>query len=126
MVKLKKVLSMVLVLGMLGTLASCKKNDTDTPSITGCRFDQASLNGEASYDGDVIKDQTAAKAYADLIIEKTLDKTLSHYKDIGIAFDSDNGIWVVSYGIDEDTLGGDIRVAFSKKTGEVLKIWFGE
>lgn len=37
-----------------------------------------------------------------------------------------NGIWNVNFCIDRDTIGGNIDIILSQKTGEVKLICFGE
>ena len=84
------------------------------------------LKDEASYSGNIIQDEITAEKYADVIFTHTLQKKLNDYKVKHINFYPKNNIWVVSYGVDENTIGGDTNIVLSASTGEVLKIWFGE
>lgn len=95
-------------------------------TIESYNFDLPSLTNEAAYNGDIVVNAESAKQYANTILKETLEKDLNEYKVVNVMYDSNNNVWVINYGIDEETVGGDISIAISKKTGEVLKIWFGE
>ena len=83
---------------------------------------------EYYYEGDIIPDGKTAKRFADLVLECT-HRDHAQWKLLDIWFESEHEIWVVAYvrkTHPEDAAGEDIEMALSKKTGEVLKIWYGE
>ena len=108
---------------------SCQKNtkiDNSEEIVANVDFNSFSFDGEATYNDDIIKDAKTAKEYANIIITNTLKKDLKQYKEVTISYDSNDSIWIINYCIDYETVGGDISIAISKKTGEIKKIWFGE
>lgn len=129
MVKIKIALLTICILGVLFMSVSCKKSDSlNSPNETtgSYCFDLQSLKDVAIYNSDVIVNAEAAKQYASIIFKETLRKNINDYKKVTVMFDSNKNIWIVQYNIDDDTVGGDISIAISKKNGEVIKIWFGE
>lgn len=130
MLKSKIVLFTILILCVLS--ASCKKSsdmisiESSNESIGSYNFDRQKLKDEATYVGDVIVNAESVKMYANVVLQGTLGKDLNDYKEVTVMLDSNNKVWVVNYGIGEETVGGDISIAISRKTGEILKIWFGE
>lgn len=81
---------------------------------------------DGAYNGDIIKDESAAKEYADFIMRNTLKQNIKDYNVIDISPDDSHNLWIVHYSVDELTLGGDVRIEISKKDGRVNKILFGE
>ena len=81
---------------------------------------------EGTYTGNIIKNNSVAKKYANMIMRNTLKQNLEDYKKVDVSFDENQNIWIVNYFVDEQTLGGDITIEISKKNGEVSKISFGE
>lgn len=79
-----------------------------------------------TYAGDVIAEEKIAKQYADMILEEILKKNKNDFQVCEVGYDSHNGVWVICYFIDNETLGGGVNIAISRETGEVLNIWFGE
>lgn len=74
----------------------------------------------------IIPDKTIALEYSNMILEKVLKKDINEYKEVDINYDSKKGVWILTYGLGKEILGGDINIAIDKKTGEVLLIWSGE
>ena len=77
-------------------------------------------------DVDIIPDAKTAKKYADLIWKNTPE--LSSFKYFGgVAYYPKNKIWEVWYSPSSELMcGGDVEIAISQKTGEVLGIYYGE
>lgn len=61
-----------------------------------------------------------------MILEKVLKKDINEHKEVYINYDSKKEVWILTYSLGKETLGGDINIAIDKKTGEVLLIWLGE
>ena len=122
MINCKKILLFVITLGVLFLFMSCAKEVT----VENCNFNFEDLKYEVSFEDEILPNDKIAKQYADLILENSLQKDLSDYKITNVKLDPENGVWVIYYGVDAETLGGDINIALSRKNGEVLKIWFGE
>ena len=61
-----------------------------------------------------------------MILEKILEKDINEYKEVNISYDTKKEIWVLTYSLGKETLGGDVNVAIEKKRGEILLIWLGE
>ena len=81
---------------------------------------------EGTYTGNIIKNNSVAKKYANMIMRNTLKQNLEDYKKVDVSLDENQNIWIVNYSVDEQTLGSDITIEISKKNGEVSKISFGE
>lgn len=81
---------------------------------------------EGTYTGNIIKNNSVAKKYANMIMRNTLKQKLEDYKKVDVSLDKNQNIWIVNYSVDEQTVGGDITIEISKKNGEVNKISFGE
>ena len=81
---------------------------------------------EGTYTGNIIKNNSVAKKYANMIMRNTLKQNLEDYKKVDVSLDENQNIWIVNYSVDEQTLGSDITIEISKKNGEVNKISFGE
>lgn len=89
-------------------------------------FEFKTLENESYFNDDIIMDEVTAKKYADLVFVNTLKKDLNNYKACNTTFYEANKIWVITYGINYETVGGDISIVLSAETGEILKISFGE
>ena len=131
MVKTKSVFLLCVILGVMFMLASCEKstsvkssNDT-SPIVEPIDFNSCYFVEDAVYRGDIIQNANAAKSYANIVMTE-IDQDLQQYKNVTVSYDSKNSIWVINYGIDDETVGGDVSIAISKKTGEIKRIWFGE
>lgn len=74
----------------------------------------------------IIPDKNIALEYSNMVLEKVLKKDINEYKEVYINYDSKKEVWIVTYGLGKETLGGDINIAIDKKTGEVLLVWLGE
>ena len=83
-------------------------------------------SGETLFDSDVIPNKDIAVEYAKIIMSGTLKKDINNYKVIDVVFDKNQGIWNFNFCIDRDTIGGNIDIILSQKTGEVKLICFGE
>ena len=104
------------------TSSSLQKNY----SIKDCEINLESLENEHSFNGEIISNEKIAKEFSDIVIESVLNKNLDDYEIVNIAFDSNNNVWVLSYLINNETLGGGINVALSKADGKIINIWFDE
>lgn len=98
-----------------------KTDNSYTFDANKIRQSGAGINGE-----EIIIDKTIALEYSNMILEKVLKKDINEYKEVNINYDSKKEVWILTYGWEEETLGGDINIAIDKKTGEVLLIWSGE
>lgn len=83
-------------------------------------------SGDGIYNERIILDETFALEYSNIIFEKILKKDINKYKDIFINYDKDKEIWVTTYCMGNETVGGDINIAINGKTGKVVLIWAGE
>lgn len=121
MVKIKLSLIMSLLIGGI-FMSSCNfKNSIEKNTISD--FPTSAIG---IYQGDIIKDEDTAGVYADLILAKTLEVGKGVYTQRSVLYDSEKEIWNINFIINEDTAGGDISVIISQKTGEIIKIQFGE
>lgn len=89
-------------------------------------FSLYQFDGIGEYNEDIIKTANDARAISSVIIQNILAEDIRQYNICKVSYDRNSEIWVVHYLVDEFTLGGDCNIAMSKKTGEVLKIWYGE
>lgn len=105
-----------------GNSNSSKSKESDS-TVESIQYE--AMQGEATYNGDIVKSVDAAKEYANIVM-KEIGQDLKKYKVVTAAFDSNSRIWVINYGIDEETMGGDVSIAIAQKTGEIKQIWFGE
>lgn len=132
MVKTKLSTIIITLIGVLLLFTSCKKNDKAESSsylareIENVDFGSYSFESEATFGGDVIINSDIAEQYANIVFRDTLGKDLKQFNVVTVSFDSKNSIWVINYCINEQTVGEDVSIAISKKTGEIKKIWFGE
>ena len=111
----KKALCLIFAALFAGiAMTSCKTDNSDDVfgdiSDLSFSYETGSLDveevknsGDALFDGDIISD-----------------------KDIAATYAGNKGIWSVDFSIDRDTVGGDINIMLSQKTGEVILICFGE
>ena len=134
----KKVLCLMFAIlygGMVMT--SCKTNNSDDVfgNVSDLSYsyetgivdiDRIKKSGEALFDGDVISDKDIAVKYAKIIVSETLRKDINNYKIINVIHDDNKGIWSVDFSVGQDTIGGDINIILSQKTGEIILICFGE
>ncbi len=77
------------------------------------------------YVGDVVPDKRTAQKIADVLFAEIIEKTKSEYTYTNVSYDEEQSAWVVVYCLNENTLGG-YAIVISKKTGEVLRIEYGE
>lgn len=130
----KKILLAIFILGTV-TLVACSSEirekerlqqilETDnsyTFDANKIKQSGAGINGD-----EIIPDKTIALEYSNMILEKVLKKDINEYKVVYIDYDSKKQVWILTYSLGEETLGGDINIAIDKNTGEVLLIWSGE
>lgn len=123
MVNMVKRMAMILFIVVSGViLFGCQVKEKE-PNI---RYESITISSdEISFADTVIPDGDTAKAMADVIVTKTL-KDNSLYNEIEIVYDRANGLWKVTYLSNEYTVGGDVTIILSEKTGEVLSIVHGE
>ena len=118
-------------------MTSCKTNNSDDVfgNVSDLSYsyetgivdlDRIKNSGEALFDGDVISDKDIAVKYAKIIVSETLRKDINNYKIINVIHDDNKGIWSVDFSVGQDTIGGDINIILSQKTGEIILICFGE
>ena len=134
----KKALCLIFAALFAGiAMTSCKTDNSDDVfgdiSDLSYSYETGSLDveevknsGDALFDGDIISDKDIAAAYAGIIVSDTLKKDINNYKTVNVVHDENKGIWSVDFSIDRDTVGGDINIMLSQKTGEVILICFGE
>ena len=122
----------LLAIGLIIVLVGCNKvseanfYSKSNQSIKEGVLDLDSIGGSIAFEGDIIQNEEIANQYADIIIKETLKKNINDYKTTKVNYDSNKKIWIISYYVDDETIGGDINIAISKKDGEVYKVWFGE
>ena len=134
----KKALCLIFAALFAGiAMTSCKTDNSDDVfgdiSDLSFSYETGSLDveevknsGDALFDGDIISDKDIAATYAGIIVSDTLKKDINKYKTVNVVHDENKGIWSVDFSIDRDTVGGDINIMLSQKTGEVILICFGE
>ena len=83
-------------------------------------------SGNGIYTEKIISNKRIALEYSNMILEKILEKDINEYKEVNISYDTKKEIWVLTYSLGKETLGGDVNVAIEKKRGEILLIWLGE
>ena len=84
--------------------------------------------------GDVVPDEQTAVAVAQAIFDNSIKNKYVDYKNctrIMVSYDSENGVWVVSFSKTSDNpneyiLGGGYSIAIQKSDGKVLKMWASE
>ena len=82
--------------------------------------------GNGIYDDAIITDKNIAIMYSNMILENVLDKDINKYEEVLINYDEEKEIWISTYILKGNVLGGDVNITIDKNTGEVLLIWFGE
>lgn len=142
---LKKKAALAIVLCLLFALVACTGKSSESSSdilsdistnvnssdvnynyIGSTYFDPDARKYSVAYQNDIVIDKDTAIEYANLIMTNVLKKDVKNYKLVYIGLDTNSDVWVINYCIDEETVGGCIGIALSKKTGEVIKVWFGE
>ena len=81
-----------------------------------------------------IRDRQTAVAVAQAIFDNSIKNKYVDYKNctgIMVSYDSENGVWVVSFSKTSDNpneyiLGGGYSIAIQKSDGKVLKMWASE
>ena len=128
----KKYISILILVMLFCVACTSKNNDEEVSSKLKVKYDYQfdDLNikdsGEGIHKGDIIYDENIAIEYSDMIFENVLKKEKEKYKEKEISYDSEKGVWVVTYMLDKKTLGEDVNIAIKKSTGEILLIWAGE
>lgn len=136
---MKKKLLFIVVTLFWVLLCSCKNARLSEASYKNIEFEIADYYEEFDrtlhYDEDIdwIPDKETAVAVASGIfagMKKSSDE--EKYVPQWVTYDEINGIWVVTFfeeldpNADEAWVGGDINIALSEKTGEVLSVFLGE
>ena len=110
--------SVVLLFLLLLTLYGCKNNSSQYSDS------QIESSDVMSFSSKVVSNEEDARKIADFALENTLKHSLEEYKIVNVYPKEKN--WIVSYGIDEYTLGGDIAIEISGENGEIISVVFGE
>ena len=80
-----------------------------------------------SYFGDCIADSKAATDVADAIFHNlALPQAYDEYTVLSIFYDTQDAIYIVSFGKASLQLGGGVNIALRKSDAQVLRIWFDE
>ncbi len=123
----------IMVFGFI-MITSCGRNGgvdydaSQTVSYSTERIDVGAIknSGVGVYSGKVISDSNTALEYAKLILRNTLKEDVDKYKTVNITYDSEQRIWNVNFGIDNEILGGGKNILLSEDNGEVLLIFENE
>jgi len=91
--------------------------------------DRANQTGGGVYTDDIIPDKETAMTVATAVFRGMRgSEHRENYVIIGVAFDEQGDIWIVIFQEErlfiEGAFGGDISIALSQSTGEVLEILF--
>lgn len=111
----KKGLLIIFILGIINLTACSSEEGRQQESIqqiletdNSCTFDVnkikqscVGINGD-----DIIPDKTIALEYSNMILEKVLKKDINEYKEVDINYDSKKGVWILTYGLGKEILGG--------------------
>ena len=76
---------------------------------------------------NTVPDREAAILLASREFEKKQEMGIGQsYVLRDVFYDTEDGVWVVSFGEKDLVPGSDYNIAISKATGEILKMWPGE
>ncbi len=80
-----------------------------------------------SYEKDVIPNKETAIAVA-VQIFNGMEKYggAKDFTPQSVFYDESDGVWIVSFGLNNDEYGFDCCIAMQQNDGKVLRIWFGE
>lgn len=129
MIKIKLISVILLLIVVASLLVSCRKDESpeQEASILDVKsMDYSDFFTDIVYHRDIIPNENVALKYADFVFENSLGKNTADYKNVNVYYDAKKEIWLVNYSIDVNTVGGDISIVFSKATGEIINISFGE
>ena len=84
-------------------------------------------NTFATYTGDVIPDKETAISIAAIIFSQIQKNGIGQaYVLKNVFFDTEDSIWILSFGEAANIPGSCYNIAIRKQTGEVLRMWAGE
>ena len=130
----KHILLTILIL-VLTTLTACANNVDASIENTG---EEVKISVQTINYDDVPWDESIGDFTHDLIITSEMALKLSELylaeinpsmledKSVSVQIIKDSEICVITYAHYPSKLGGDISIAISLKSGEVLKMWAGE
>lgn len=121
-------------LGSSGGLSSTSpKNSEELLGMSGISFEEGVWsdkdweNVEFPFKKDCVPDKETAVNITRILIEKFQQQNyFSDYVLQSVFFDTEDKIWIVTYGESRNYPGACVSIAIRKENAEVIKIWVGE